>query len=300
MVGGRRVVRVVREDGTMASGGPAVPARRLGRELKRLREALGKTQTEVAQYVGAPSTTISKIETGERNAPIPHLKLMLQLYQVEPEHAETLIKLAEQAREPGWWVDYSSDLPKWFREYVRVESDATQVWTYEQGYVPGLLQTRNYTEAITVATNTTETSESAEGFARVRAARQQRLIGEEPLVLQAVIDEAVLRRGVGGPDVMREQIARLLEAMSQPNITLRVLPFSAGAHPALTGSFIVLRFVEKALNMVYVELCGSAVYLDAEKDIDVHESAFTKLSELALSKEDTTSLLSEIERGYSS
>src|SRR5262249_1935773 len=138
----------------------------------------------------------------------------------------------------------------------------------------------------------------AEGFARVRATRQQRLTSEEPLVLRAVIDEAVLRREVGGPGVMREQIARLQEAMSQPNITVQVLPFSARAHPGLTGSFIVLRFIEKALNMVYVELCGSAVYLDAEKDIDLHESTFERLSELALSKEDTTSMLGEIERGY--
>ncbi len=280
----------------MTTGGAGVPAQRLGRELKRLRDAAGKTQAEVAKYVGTPSTTISKIENGERNAPIPHLKLMLQLYQVDPAHAETLIKLAEQAREPGWWVGHSDDLPKWFREYVRVESGARQVWTYEQGYVPGLLQTRSYTEAITDATNI---SESAEGFARVRATRQQRLIGEEPLILRAVLDEAVLSRTIGGPVVMREQIARLREAMTQPNITVRVLPFSAGAHPGMTGSFIVLRFAEKAMNMVYVELCGSAVYLDDESDIDVHEAVFQKLSDLALSEEATNSLLGEIERGYS-
>jgi transcriptional regulator with XRE-family HTH domain len=280
----------------MTSGSPRIPAQRLGKELKRLRVAVGKTQAEVADYVGTPATTISKIETGERNAPIPHLKLMLQLYQVDPAHAETLIKLAEQAREPRWWAAYSDDLPKWFREYVRVESEATQVWTYEQGYFPGLLQTRSYTEAIMVATNI---SENAEGFARVRATRQQRLIGEQPLILQVVLDEAVLRRMVGGPDVMREQIARLREATSQPNITVRVLPFSAGAHPGLTGSFIVLRFAEKAMNMVYVELRGSAVYLDGEKDTSIYESSFQTLSALALNEGDTTSLLSEIERGYS-
>lgn len=282
----------------MTGGGASVPAQRLGRELRRLRDAAGKTQAEVAKYVGTPSTTISKIETGERNAPIPHLKLMLQMYQVDPAHAETLIRLAEQAREPGWWVAYSSDLPKWFREYVRVEDGANEVWTYEQGYFPGLLQTRSYTEAITVATGT-NISESAERLASVRAARQQRLIGEAPLILRAVIDEAVLHRNVGGPDVMREQIARLREAMAQPNVSVRVLPFSAGAHPGLTGSFIVLRFAEKAMNMVYVELCGGSVCLDDLKDIDVHESAFQKVFDLALSEEDTTSLLSEMERGYS-
>jgi transcriptional regulator with XRE-family HTH domain len=282
----------------MTSGGLTAPSRRLGRELKRLRDAIGKTQAEVADWAGTYSTTISKIENGERNPPLSVLKLMLQLYQVDPAHADFLTQLAQQAREPGWWVDYSDDLPKWFREYVGVESGAREVWTYEQGYFPGLLQTRNYTEAITASTNIANTG-SADGFASVRATRQQRLIGEEPLTLRAVIDEAVLRRTVGGSDVMREQIARVREAMSQPNISVRVVPFSAGAHPSLTGSFIVLRFAEKAMNMVYVELLGSAVYLDKESDIDVHESAFQKLSDLALNEEDTASFLTEIEKGYS-
>ena len=113
-----------------------------------------------------------------------------------------------------------------------------------------------------------------------------------------VLDEAVLHRKVGGPGVMREQIARVREAMSQPNITVRVLPFSAGIHRGLTGSFSVLRFAEKAMNMVYVELCGSAAYLDRVKDIDVYESAFQQLSDFVLSEEDTASLFSEMERRY--
>lgn len=282
----------------MDGGGPMVPARRLGRELKRLREAAGKTQVEVGQYVGTPSTTISKIETGDRNAPIPHLKLMLQLYQVDPAHSETLIRLAEQAREPGWWAAHSDDVPNWFTEYVRLESEAREVWTFEGGYFPGLLQTRSYTEAITVAANTAETSESAQGFARVRTTRQQRLSGEAPMVLRAVIDEAVLHRAVGGPEVMREQLTRIREAMSQPNITVQVLPFSVGVHPGLTGSFTVLRFPERSMNMVYVEQRGGAFYLDRPRDIDIHEAVFEELSALALSEDDTASLLSEMERGY--
>jgi Domain of unknown function (DUF5753) len=120
-------------------------------------------------------------------------------------HAETLIRLAEQARQPGWWSAHSDDVPKWFTEYVSLESEATEVWEYQQGYFPGLLQTTAYTESITIAASTAaETAESAEGFARVRATRQQRLEGEAPLVLRVVVDESVLRRQVGGPDVMRE------------------------------------------------------------------------------------------------
>lgn len=282
----------------MDDGSPPVPARRLGRELKRLREVTGKTQAQVAKYVGTASTTISKIETGERNAPLPHLKLMLQLYEVEPAHSETLMQIAQHASERGWWADYGDDVPKWFTEYVGLESEATQLWTYEQGYFPGLLQTNAYTEAITVAANTAETSESARGFARVRAARQQRLTGAAPMTLRAVIDEAVLHRRVGGSDVMREQVARLREAMLQPNITVQVIPFSAGAHPGQTGPFTMLRFSQRSLDMVYVELRGTAVYLDRPTNIDLHEAIFEQLSDLALSDDDTASLLNEMERRY--
>lgn len=282
----------------MVDGSPTVPARRLGRELRRLREALGKTQVEVAEWVGTPSTTISKIENAERNVPLPHLKLMLQLYEVDPAHGETLVQLAQQARERGWWADYGNVVPKWFIEYIGLESAASAVWTYEQEYVPGLLQTKGYTDAMTVAANSTVTSESAEGFARVRATRQQRLSGEAPMVLRAVLSEAVLHRTVGGADVMREQVARLRDAMSQPNISVRILPFSAGAHPAMTGPFTMLRFPERSMDMVYVELRGGAVYLERPVDVDTHEAIFERLSDLALSDDDTNSLLGEMERGY--
>lgn len=282
----------------MVDGSPTVPARRLGRELRRLREAMGKTQAEVAEWVGTPSTTISKIENAERNVPLPHLKLMLQLYEVDPAHGETLVQLAQQARERGWWADYGNVVPKWFIEYIGLESAASAVWTYEQEYVPGLLQTKGYTDAMTVAATSPGTSESAEGFARVRATRQQRLSGEAPMVLRTVLSEAVLHRTVGGPDVMREQVARLRDAISQPNITVQILPFSAGAHPAMTGPFTMLRFPERSMDMVYVELRGGAVYLERPVDVDTHEAIFERLSDLALSEDDTNSLLSEMERGY--
>ena len=283
----------------MVDGSPTVPARRLGRELKRLREAAGKTQVEVGAWVGTPSTTISKIENAERNVPLPHLKLMLQLYEVDPAHGETLTQLAQQAKERGWWADYGEAVPKWFTEYVGLETAATAVWTYEQEYVPGLLQTRRYTESMTATANSVGASESAENFARVRATRQQRLTDDKaPVALRAVLSEAVLCRTVGGPDVMREQIARLREATSQPNITVQVLPFSAGAHPGMTGPFTILRFPERSMNIVYVELRGGAVYLERPQDIDLHETIFERLSSLALNEQDTISLLGETEKEY--
>jgi Domain of unknown function (DUF5753) len=151
---------------------------------------------------------------------------------------------------------------------------------------------------MTIAATSTGTSESAEGFARVRATRQQRLSGEAPMILRAVLSEAVLHRKVGGPDVMREQVTRVRDAMSQPNISVQVLSFSAGAHPAMTGPFTMLRFPERSMDMVYVELRGGAVYLERPVDVDTHEAIFERLADLALSEDDTNSLLSEMERGY--
>jgi hypothetical protein len=153
-----------------------------------------------------------------------------------------------------------------------------------------------YTEAVTAAINATGPSESANEFARVRATRQERLTGPEPLRLWAILDEAVLHRKVGGPGVMREQLARLIDAASQqPTITVQVLPFSAGAHPGMTGPFTILRFAEESMNMVYLEQRGGAVYLERPVDVEVHEATFRRLSDLALSEDDTISLLNKIE-----
>ena len=137
---------------------------------------------------------------------------------------------------------------------------------------------------MTVAVNSTGQAESVEGFARMRATRQQRLTSEDPLILRAVINEAALRRVVGGPDVMRDQSRRLVEIATLPNVTVQVLPFSAGAHPGMTGPFTTLRFAERSMNVVFIELRGGAVYQE-------------RLSDRALSEDDTTSLLNEIERG---
>ncbi len=272
----------------MVDGSPTVPARRLGRELKRLRDATGKTQAEVADYAGTYPTTISKIETGDRTPPLSVLKLMLQLYGVDAARSETMMQLAQQAKVPGWWADYGDLVPSWFTAYVRDESAASEVQTFEALSVPGLLQTRAYIEAAGLS----------EELARVRTTRQQRLTGTTPLALRAVLDEAVLHREVGGLEVMREQIKRLLDAASQPNITVQIVPFSVGAHPGMTGPFTILRFPEPSMDVVFVEQRGGAVYLDRPVDVDVHAASFRRLSELALSDDETVSLLNEMERRY--
>ena len=282
----------------MERSNPTMPARQLAKELKRLREASGLTQLEVGRdHVGCPSTTISKIETGERNVPEPHLRLMLQCYNVQPAHAAALVVLAKQAREPGWWRTRAFTVPKWFDEYLGLETAATAADTYESEYVPGLLQTPRYIEAILVST--AGSSNNSEGAAAVRTTRQQRPTSDNPLTVRTILNEAVLWRPIGSAEVLREQLAALrVAAESNPNVTLRVLPFSAGAHPGMTGPFTILRFPEEAMDVVFIELRGDAVYRDRAGDLQQYTEVFERLSSLALSEFDTISLLADMERRY--
>jgi transcriptional regulator with XRE-family HTH domain len=217
--------------GTMVDGSPTVPARRWGREFKRLREGTGKTQAEVADYRGTYPTTISKIEIGDRVGPLSVIKLMLQLYgSWAPSLSSYRSWPRRQENRAGGRT--TAVIPRWFTEYLGLESAANEVWTLQQKYVPGLLRIRRYTEAVTAAINATGPSESANEFTRVRATRQERLTGPQPLRLWAILDEAVLHRKVGGPGVMREQLARLIDAASQqPTITVQVLPFLSWGSP---------------------------------------------------------------------
>lgn len=269
---------------------PTMPARQLAKELRRLREAAGMTQLEAGRdHVGCPASTISKIETGERNVPEPHLRLMLHAYKVQPAHAAALFELAKQAREPGWWRTKDFTVPKWFDEFLGLETAATAVETYESEYIPGLLQTPRYIDAISAA----GPSSNNTGAAAVRAARQQRLIASDaPLVLRTILNEAVLWRPIGSADVMREQLTFLRDAAcNNPNVTLRVLPFSVGAHPGMTGPFTILRFPEGPMDVVFIELRGDGLYRDKTGDLEEYTRVFERVSELALSEPDTISLL---------
>lgn len=272
-----------------------LPSQYLARELKRLRQASGLTQAQVGDHVGTPDTTISKIENGERGVPLPHLKLMIQLYKLGPEQAEVLVRLAAEAKEPGWWTAYRTTVPKWFVNYVSLETVASGVWTYESEYVPGLLQTRRYTEALAQGFSSAVHSDNGEGLVAVRTRRQQRLTGEQPLTLRAVINEAALRRTVGGADVMRGQLSWLRQVAEQPNITVQILPFSVGAHPGMTGPFTILRFPESLMNTVFIEIRGDAVYRDKCEDVERHVADFEQLCELALDREGTVRKINEIE-----
>jgi transcriptional regulator with XRE-family HTH domain len=279
----------------MGDDSPTMRRRQLGAELRRLREEAGKTQEDVQEWTNVPATTISRMEHGKRRVPVTFLKAVLPLYGVGSPQAEALEKLARESSERGWWAAYGDTVPDWFASFLGMETAADELWTYEAEYVPGILQTNRYTEATRAAMGTP--SEGSEKLVAVRSARQKRLSGDNPMTFRAVLNEAVIRREVGGPDVMREQLEYLARAAARPNITLQILPFAAGAHPGMLGPFTALRFPQEPLNTIYIELDGGAVYWEKPASVERYAATFRRLSELALNEEDTISLISEALRG---
>jgi len=260
-------------------------------ELRRLREAAGKSQREAGEYIDLTDTAISKMETGDRKVKVAYVKLLCQLYDVDAPLAGFLEGLARESDQRGWWADYGNTVPWWFKDFLGMETAAAEVWTYESEYIPGLLQTRQYVEAVT------EAAESSERFAEVRAERQKRLTDDDPLKLRAVLNEAVLCRPVGGPGVMSAQIQHLIDVSKLANVTIQLLPFTVGFHPAMAGSFTALRFQNAPMNTVYVEMTGAAIYMEKLPDVQRYAAVFERLTELAQSTEETLASLSETVRG---
>lgn len=275
---------------------PTAQAVLLGEELRGYREALGLTQYQVARRVGTYHSTINKIENAKRHAPEPVLRGMLQLYGVGEDATEDFVQRAKQARTPGWWADHKDDVPHWFERYVGLEAAALRKKTYEAELVPGLLQVRRYTEAVAAVVRRAGPSNSAENLVAVRAIRQRRLCDPDPLVMTAVLNEAVIRRPVGGRDVMREQLAHLAEMATRPNITLHVLPFSAQEHPAMSGTFTMLQFCKQSINTVYIEHTNGATYVDDPEGVRRYEATFTQLVHLASGEAETIEMIRNAER----
>jgi transcriptional regulator with XRE-family HTH domain len=273
---------------------PTMRMRQLGMELQRLRLAAGKSQQDAAAYIDVTDTAVSKFENGARTVKIAYVKLLCQLYDVDAAHTAFLERLARESGQRGWWADFGNTVPHWFADFLGMETVAAEVWTYESEPFPGLLQTEEYINAVA------STRSDAERFTRLRATRQERLVGENPLILKVVLNEAVLRRVVGSPDVMRKQIRHVIDTAQLPNVTVQVLPFSAGFHPAMTGSFTVLRFPEiPMMNTVYVEIMDAAIYVEKPPDVNRYAASFERLTELALDEAGTISFLEEMERRYS-
>jgi transcriptional regulator with XRE-family HTH domain len=284
------------ESRAQGGGGPTVQRMLVGARLRRLRTEMGLTREEAAEAIRASEWKIHRLENGQVGFKDRDIVDLLRLYQVtDPEEVAEFVTLAREANTPGWWRHYGDLLPSWFRTYVDLEAAATLIRTYEGQYVPGLLQTDGYMRAVVRGAHLEDNNEEVGRRVRLRLARQTLLTREQPPRLWAVVDEAALRRPVGGREVMRGQLERLLEASELPNVTLQILPFAAGAHPAMVGSFSILRFGDQELpDVVYLEHLTSASYLSKTEEVDRYLHVMESICVRAAPPDRTAELLGRI------
>jgi len=284
------------ESRSQAGGGPTVQRMLVGARLRRLRTELGLTREEAAQAIRASEWKIHRLENGQVGFKDRDIIDLLALYQVtDPAEVADFLTLTREANTPGWWQHYGDVLPSWFRTYVDLEQAATLIRTYEGQFVPGLLQTDDYMRAVVRGAHLEESSDEVGRRVRLRMARQILLTRDSPPRLWAVVDEAALRRPVGGKEVMRGQLERLIEATKLPNVTLQILPFASGAHPAMVGAFSVLRFPDEELpDIVYLEHLTSALYLNKPDEVDQYLHVMESICVRAAAPDQTVELLDQI------
>ncbi|RJQ78768.1 XRE family transcriptional regulator [Pseudonocardiaceae bacterium YIM PH 21723] len=281
--------------GTVAQqpSGPSVRRRRLGAELRRIRESAGRQMKEAASLLGCSMGKISNIEQGRYGVKKQELQALLSYYEVEPEVCAVLEDLRREGAKRGWWSVYG--LPDWFKPYVGLESDAASVRSFELELIPGLLQTEAYARQVHVAVTRMVAPQDVERQVTARMERQRRLTGPEPLELWAVISEAAVRRQVGGPEVMIEQLEHLRTLAAQPNIKIQVLPFSAGAHGSMSGPFSILSFPEPTdPDVAYIEYPVGGNCVEEPRDVHRFTILFDDLRYAALSSRDTDTLFGAI------
>ena len=263
----------------MESAGPTVRRMQLGARLRSLRLAKGLTRDQAGWAIRGSESKISRMELGRVAFKERDVTDLLRLYGVddETEH-QRLLAMTREANLPGWWQAYADVLTTWFQNYLDLEQAAELIRTYEVQFVPGLLQTDAYARAVIMLGHGTASPQEIDRRAELRMARKQLLVREDPPKLWAVIDEAVLRRRIGGPQVLREQIEHLLEMTVLRNVRLQVIPFASGGHAAAGGAFSILRFPhDEVPDVVYIEHLTSGLYLDKREDVDSYAAAMGRL-----------------------
>jgi transcriptional regulator with XRE-family HTH domain len=272
-------------------GNGTLRQRQLGRELRRLREDAGLTLDEAAPQLDWSTSKLSRIETGQQSVDVHGVRSMLDLYDVGGDRWTEIIDLTREAKQKGWWHAYG------IRDqgYLSLESEASVVHTYQLAYVPGLLQTEDYMRTLFRNSRRNLTAAEIDRDVQVRRLRQRRLVQESPLELIAVVDESVLRRPVGGVDVMRAQLRHLVARAALPSVCLQVLPVSLGVHSGLNGSFTVLGFGEPGEpDVAYIEHAASALHVQKEAEVGTCTLVFDRLRSEALSPEDSVALVERL------
>ncbi|MFE9424611.1 helix-turn-helix domain-containing protein [Kitasatospora sp. NPDC006697] len=281
-----------------ASVNPTVRRRRLGAELRRLREQKGMTAEQVAERLMVSQSKISRLENGRRSISPRDVRDLCDVYDVKDDKMRnSLMEMAKESKQRGWWNDFG-DIP--YSVYIGLETEAYSIRSYESSFVPGLLQTREYAEASVMGVQPDTDQESMNRRVEVRLKRQDRISGEEQLSsFWAVIDEAVLAREVGGRAVMASQLRKLLEVGERANVNIQVVSFTHGAHPGMTGTFSLLEFPESAdSTVVYFEGVTSDLYLEKDQDVRRYTGLYDHLRAAALSVAESRSLITTYAEEY--
>lgn len=256
--------------------------RQLGAMMRKLRASKGMTLEEAGRLVGVSKATVSRYETQEGPVKWPIVDALCREYDASEAERNAVVALAKGAKQQGWWGPFTDSIPADMNLLLTLEDEAVREDHFSCVYVPGLLQTRRYNTAIQQANEMRLAPEEIERLVDIRMKRQEILSRSRPPHLWAILDESVIRRVVGSPQVMREQLSHLLEANESPHITLQILPFAKGAHTAALGSFVILGGAEPSLDVVYVDLHVGSLFMEKDEELDRYRLAFDYLRAQAL------------------
>ncbi|MDW4906292.1 helix-turn-helix transcriptional regulator [Streptomyces sp. ADMS] len=281
-------------------GAPSVLRMILGRQLEELRTRAGLSYEDAGVAIGVSHSTIRRMEAAKvARLRLPDVEKLLQTYGVtDQQEIDTFLKSVREANKRGWWHNYRDVLPDWFSAYLSLEQAALQIRAYEAQFVPGLFQTADYARALLGAGNPHASSDATDRRVALRLRRQELLTREAPPRVWIVMDETVLRWPVGGPEVMRAQIDHLIEMNALPHVTLQIMPFGNGPHPAMrAGAFHLFRFRAPELpDIVYLSGLVGAVYLDKGDDVVVYREALDRLGAQSAPARKTEALLGAIRK----
>jgi len=276
--------------------GPTVRRRRLGAELRRLREGHSLKLEEVAEELSLAPSTLSRIETGKAPTKSAYLMAMLDMYKVDDLAArKVLIDMAREGHRKGWWSIYDDVLPSGFDIYVGLEAEAQGLRSYETDLVHGLLQTTDYALAVLRELRAKDSEEQIARAVDLRMQRQRLLEQDPPLDFWLILDEGAIRRNIGGRGVMRPQLEHLIQASRWSNVTLQILAFEAGAHAGLVGPFSILEFPERTdSDVAYTESVGGMIYLEKDREVRACTEAFDRMRAAALSPSASLELIHQV------
>ncbi|WP_030295878.1 helix-turn-helix domain-containing protein [Streptomyces sp. NRRL F-5681] len=279
---------------------PTVRRRRVGAELKRLREKAGVRMEDAAERIGGDKPKISRQENGRQGVSKLEIEALLELYGVSDDRLRTaLITLAREGRRKGWWAQYSDILSSNFQERLSIEADTARILSFQPMLVPGLLQTVEYATQVIRSAGKNATEEQIASYIDVRRSRQEIFTRENPPQFVCLLDEAVLHREIGGPAVMAAQLGKILEISNPPKLTIQVVPFAEGWHAGADGAFSIYSYPDPMdLDVVNLEYLDGALYLEEDESVERYQLAFEELRTASLTTKQSMELVSSVQEEF--